>query len=193
MQQIKIDLFDIFGYLIPGSLLLVTGWILCEPSIIEMRDIGSAVSKFGLNSGIILALFAYALGLAITHLGSYSYEKINKISKYPDSKSKGVNTEKWVLIREYAEKHLSVIDRWVLLKTTSQNFFVVAFCSAIFSIMKFFYCNKIEWLITTAVLLFFARLFFLRARRFERYKDGDILTIVRVLKLEERIGNQEPK
>ena len=189
MENIKLDLFDIFGYLIPGSILLFAGWVLCDSSIVSVSNISQSLGKIDSKIGAIFLLVSYSIGFAGHYFGSKYYMYHNKLFGFKELEVEKA-TEKWILVREFASNHLSVLDRWALLKAMSQNLASTALLSSLFSVVKFGFTRYFEWLFVALVLLYFSHVFILRARRFAIFRDHDLTSLVDTLNLKNKLNTK---
>lgn len=191
MDNFKLDIFDLMGYMVPGSILLFNGLILGSPQIRSVCDIHTLCNSFSLGSFIALALMSYPVGFVVHYFGhqlfnAYRYlanrwfgTKINNLIQ---------ETRKWTLVREYGEKHLKILERWSLLKVVGQNLAAVSLFSAAISILKYFTSGQyFEWLVLAFGLVLLAIVFWIKSADFRRYVQVDIDDTISVLGLESKL------
>jgi hypothetical protein len=187
MDKLRLDFFDIMGYLIPGSAVLMAIWITADPGIARLYDLYGFLNKISAN--VILAGFvvAYTIGFTMHFAGSYIFYKMHpKLVKKRIIVTNNLPNY-WALIREYGDKHLPILDRWQALKALAAN--MAAFClmAILFCIIKWWQQGFREWLslIPVFILLFFA--YSNRAKVFAEYLDKDSLAVFESLNLSEKL------
>ena len=65
MDKIRLDFFDVLGYLIPGTALLLSLWVTADPSVEHMADLYDQY-RVGLGGGC-LCIWFYAAFIGFFH------------------------------------------------------------------------------------------------------------------------------
>jgi hypothetical protein len=94
--------------------------------------------------------------------------------------------EQWALIREYGEKHVSILERWYALRAFSQNLCAAAVLCAVIGLYKWFQHGYYEWGVLAAGLVFMAIVLMKRSFIFHKYLTDDIDAVIRKMKLKEK-------
>jgi hypothetical protein len=187
MDKIKFDFFDILGYLIPGTALLLSLWVTADHNIRELADLYTFISKITANTLLAGVVVAYVMGFTLHFLGSLIFSGVyRKRKKKRDSVTSDLSMY-WALIREHGGKHLPILDRWQALKALSSNLAAFSAIAVILAAIKWSCTQKPEWLIFCFVFggLFFAYLN--RAKVFSAYLDDDSYAVFQTLNLKEKL------
>lgn len=185
MDKIRIDFFDILGYLVPGSVLLMVLWIGVDTRVACISDIPDLLSKVD-QKGLLFSLFpAYITGFMLHAFGSslydlYAHKKIGK-------NSPGKVQDDWAYIREYGGKHISILERWYALRAFSQNLAAVGLIAGLFSLAKWWHAGYSEWFIVFAFSIGLCWMALKRSAIFDRFLSEDIAAVLR-LNLKDRKG-----
>lgn len=144
MEKIRIDFFDILGYLIPGSALLMVFWIGADSKVSSIGQIYHSINEIDKNALLVAVFIAYIAGFLLHALGDKMYDlfRYKKIVKYTPSEVQ----HQWAVIREYGERHISILERWYALRALSQNLSAVSLIAGIVCIFKFGQYRSFEWL-----------------------------------------------
>lgn len=185
MDKIRIDIFDILGYIIPGTALLMILWIAADSQIKSVWHIYESlkgVHEKAIYAGLILSYF---LGFILHILGSFLYDNYQKWKGKIAPKNETLTTpEKWALIRENGEKHVYILERWYALRAFSQNLAAMALICVLISIYKFFAFGYYEWLFISLVFCISFFIFLKRADTFHTVLNKDIAAVLKKLNLE---------
>lgn len=187
MDKIKFDFFDILGYLIPGTALLLSLWVTADKSLLELADLYTFISKITANTLLAGVVVAYVMGFTLHFLGSLIFAAVyRKRKKKRDSVTSDLSMY-WALVREHGGKHLPMLDRWQALKALSSNLAAFSAIAVFLAVIKWYCTGKPEWLIFSFVFgsLFFAYLN--RAKVFSAYLDDDSFAVFQTLKLKEKL------
>jgi hypothetical protein len=189
MEKIRIDFFDIFGYIIPGSALLMVGWIGADShvqSIWQIYQSIQVVDKTGIFTGLFLS---YILGFTLHIGGSFLYDKYRNglfSSKWVINSAEMTTSEKWTVIREYGEKHISILERWYALRAFSQNLTAISLISVVICLYKWWAFGYAEWAVLSLVFITSFMVFMKRSEIFHKVMDDDIHSVIKKLKLNEK-------
>lgn len=186
MDKIRIDLFDILGYIIPGSALLMIGWVGFDSKVQSIGQIYESVHQVDKKTILAGFFLSYFLGFSLHILGSYIYgiytsKKLNTLSKPALTIS-----EKWTIIREFGEKHVHLLERWYALRAFSQNLSAMALISFVLCLFKYFKFGYYEWLLMAIVLIVAFFIFINRARVFHKVLNDDMNAVLNKLKLADK-------
>jgi hypothetical protein len=189
MDKIRIDFFDILGYIIPGSALLMIGWIAVDSQVQSIWQIYQSIHAVD-KKAIFMGLFlSYILGFTLHILGSFLYDKYRNsalFKKPPLENNDLTMADKWTIIREYADKHILILERWYALRAFAQNLTAISLISIFICFYKWFKFGYYEW---SLLLLFFTASFIIFMKRAEvlhHILDTDIDSIVKKLKLNDK-------
>lgn len=190
MDKIRIDFFDILGYLIPGSALLIVFWIGADQKVKSAWQSFDSLHKADQQTAIIGIFLAYIAGFILHALGSSMYnlycKKKDVFQNRKNSSDLSVQ-DKWALIREYGEKHISILERWYALRALAQNLSAVALISALLCIYKYFQHYYWEWWIFFIAHIAITYLLLRRSEIFHQCLKSDVDAVINKLRLTERI------
>lgn len=187
MDKIRLDFFDILGYLIPGTALLLSLWVAADPSIVCLSDLYAFVGKITANTLLSGVVVAYVMGFTLHFFGTFLFDLMHgKMRRKRDSVTSNVPMY-WAVIREHGGKHLPVLDRWQALKALSSNLAAFSLIAIFLCTAKFFATDNKEWIWFLPVfsLLFFA--YSNRAKVFAGYLDDDSFAVFETLNLKEKL------
>lgn len=187
MDKLRLDLFDIMGYLIPGSALLMSIWITADPAIVRLYDLYNFLGKISAN--VVLAGFvvAYTLGFTMHFAGSFVFYKIHGSMVKKRTGATNNLSNYWALIREYGDKHLPILDRWQALKALSANMAAYCLIAIILCLVKWLQQGYWEWAMLTPFFLVLFGAYSNRARVFAEFLDKDSYAVFESLKLKEKL------
>lgn len=187
MDKIRLDFFDILGYLVPGTALLLSLWVTADTSILQLADLYSFVCKITANTLLSGVLVAYVIGFTLHFLGSFLFNLNKKKLKRKRDEVTSDIPQYWALIREHGAKHLPILDRWQALKALASNLAAFSLIAFLLCGLKAYLTQNLEWayLLPVFALLFFA--YSNRARIFAKYLDDDSYAVFMTLKLTEKL------
>ncbi len=198
MTNIKVSIFDLVSFIIPGIVILLSMTIGLNEKIISLRDLIILFKEADLTITFILIGLSYVIGFATYGIGSILYNLINKYfwketyrtGKYAKSDTDSESAYEWSVIREYSQANFLAINRWAALKGMASNltiglFFLAISCTTKFSDNKFIS----EWIVVFVSCLIMSLLLLNRARVYRRYRDYDIIGTTRMIK--EKLNNQK--
>ena len=186
MDKIRIEFFDILGYLIPGSALLMICWIAADgeaKSVWQVYQSVHSVDKKAIFMGLFLS---YLLGFTLHILGSFLYHKYhNGFSTQKPTAIAGLQTvqEKWTLIREYGEKHIPILERWYAFRAFSQNLCAISLICVFICLYKWIAFGYYEWAFLALVFIASFMVFMKRSEMFHQVLNEDMEAIIKKLKL----------
>ena len=187
MDKIRLDFFDVLGYLIPGTALLLSLWVTADPSVEHMADLYAFVCKITTNTVLAGVVVAYVFGFTLHLLGSFIFRwRYGKMKKKRDAVTANLAIY-WAVIRENGEKHLPILDRWQALKALSSNLAAFAFIAVFLCGAKAILTHQMEWAYLIAVFLplFFA--YSNRSKIFSDYLDDDSFAVFETLNMKEKL------
>jgi hypothetical protein len=189
MDKIRIDFFDILGYIIPGSAILMVGWIAADSNVQSAWQIYQSIHVVD-KKAIFFGLFlSYILGFTLHILGSFLYDKYRNVlmaKKNTDESSSLTVAEKWTLIREFGEKHVLILERWYALRAFSQNLTAISLISVFICLYKWWTFGYFEWAVLSLVFITSFVVFMKRSEIFHEVLDDEINAVVKKLKLNEK-------
>lgn len=196
MANIKMTVFDLVSFIIPGIVVLLAFTIATNEEIKSLGSIVEVFKKIDLITSFILTGLAYVVGFATYGIGSYTYRKVNKIfwkDPYYDYGKTEINTNisyKWSLIREYSPANFGAINRWAALKGMAQNLTIGLVLLAISTTTKFAKNEFLfEWIVISISCLVMGILLLNRARVYKRYREDDIKGTLKII--EEKLKQEE--
>lgn len=192
MDKIKFSIFDIFAYLIPGSIIATAFFIFFCPPSISYLDMVSQLQDITLSSGVILAIMSYVIGFGSDSIASFFYYKT--VCRILGSPRFTVETdlnlgEQRALVREFSPANYQFIHNWKVLKTMSHNL-SFSFLILLLPIVKGFVQMPIEFRLSHFVIgciIFSMSIIFIhRAHIFDTWHHQDLASIVKALHLESK-------
>lgn len=176
MDKIRVDFFDVLGYLIPGSALLMVLWIGGDGKVQTIWQVYDSIHQLDNKSLLIGLLMAYIAGFVLHALGDTLYDlyRFGKVRKYAKSDVQ----EKWALVREYGQKHIAILERWYALRALSQNLSAVCLIAAVAALFKFFFFHDKAWLVCSACSAVMVYILMRRAVIFHHYLNDDLDAIL---------------
>ena len=192
MNSIKLSLFDIFGYTLPGLFILIGILILSDKSLQSLVDAINVFKNINLPIGILIILIAYVLGFSFDSPGSWYYYKIGcKIFKDPKKETRSrfnFNREKehemLVMVRDKSPINNEMLQTWKLLKTMSHNLsfsFLLIVIISLVKILFFIVKNPIEWYILSGFCFILSIILLYRAIVFESWFYNHLVNTARAL------------
>lgn len=184
MDKIRIDFFDILGYLVPGSATLMICWIAADSQVKSIWQIYQSIHSVDKKAIFIGLFFSYLLGFTLHALGKFLFDRyqdntINK-KKLFDNTQLSV-PEIWTLIRENGEKHLSILERWYALRALSQNLSASSLLCVFICVSKWWIFGYFEWLLVALGFIMLFVVFMQKASVFNRYLNDDIIATIKIL------------
>ena len=184
MDKIRIDFFDILGYLIPGSAFLMICWIAADNQVKSVWQVYQSIHSVDKKTIFIGLFLSYLLGFTLHALGKFLFDKYednaaNK-KKLLDNTQLTV-AEIWALIREKGDKHLSILERWYALRALSQNLGGASLLCVFICVYKWWTFGFYEWIFIAFCFVAFFVVFMQKSRVFNRYLNDDIIASIKIL------------
>ena len=187
MDKIRIDIFDILGYLVPGSALLMIGWIAADSQVQSVWQIYQSIHKVDTKAIYLGLLLSYFFGFILHILGSALYDKYLHYKKPTMAHQTALTTpEKWTLIREYGEKHIPILERWYALRAFSQNLIAISVLSFLICFYKWMAFGYYEWGIASIIFILSFFILSKRALTFHDMLNNDMAAVLKKLNLENK-------
>ena len=196
VRNVQISIFDAFGFVFPGVLILFSAIILAEnDSVIHLKD---AIEPFkALNTSLFIAgtFIAYVIGFLVNTFGYKLYKKVGSLLwKMPDDIKLGREQARYaVLVREFSPRNLAHLEKWNALKAMSHNFsvsFLVLFIVCVIKTFSHLTTSGLEWICLGLASVYFAYTLLHRAYFYHRYYYEDLRHTVEALYLEEKAKNE---
>lgn len=185
METIKLSLFDIFAYALPGVFVLLGIIILADDSLVRITLLPELLGKLNLGTAILSILTAYVLGFALDSPASWFYYGIccrvggNPMRDTRAQYSVTRETEKRLLqvIRDRNSGIIAFLQTWKLLKTMSHNlaFTFLIFATTILAKITFYsISNPVEWFMLSGGSLVVSLILSQRAKIFDQWHYNDL-------------------
>lgn len=195
MDKLKFDFFDVLGYLIPGTALLLALWVTADASVVSLMDLYGFVSKINTNTLLSGLVVAYIMGFTLHFLGSFLFHQCfvrlkngGKAQAKPKRKDRGAYVALfWAHIREHGAKHLPILDRWQALKALSSNLAAFSLVAVCLCFWKYHTSGSKDWLMLSPVFLLLYFSYSNRAFKFGEYLEGDAEAVVNALELKSKL------
>lgn len=182
MDKIRIDFFDILGYLIPGSALLLVGWVAADGTVQSPWQAYESIHKADQRSALIGLFLAYIIGFMLHALGSTLYDfycKRRGVFQQKAGASDLTVQDKWALVRDRGEKHIPVLERWYALRALAQNLAAVTLIGSGVCVYKWMLYARWDWLLFAFLHLALTLLLLRRSEIFHRYLNLDLEAVIR--------------
>ncbi|MEM9341046.1 MAG: hypothetical protein AAGA66_20100, partial [Bacteroidota bacterium] len=112
MEKIKIGLFDAFGFILPGTILLMSILIALTPDLNTLESIQKIKLTFDLGNLSLGLVVAYVIGYATHNFGYYLHSRVGlKIWKLPNDLYTDVaGSQMNVLLREKSPNNMEYLE-----------------------------------------------------------------------------------
>lgn len=186
MKNVKITVFDIIAYIIPGIVVIAAFVIAFNHAIKDVEDVLVIIDHLGLAASFIILGLAYVIGFSIFGIGRSFYRMVNSLlwkDFYP------INYEiktacKWARIREFSPANFTIINKWAALKGMAQNLTVGLILLTISCITKIRGDeHSFEWILMILVSLTLSIMLLGRARAYKHYRDQDIEATLKIIEI----------
>jgi hypothetical protein len=184
MDKIRIDFFDILGYIIPGSALLMLSWIALDNQVHSIWQIYQSIHGVDQKTIFIGLFYSYIVGFILHALGNFIYYQLHRKNKKPITQLS--IHDKWTLIREYGEKHIPILERWYALRAFSQNLCAISGICIFLCLYKWHLFGYFEWGLFTFIFIASFIFFMKRSEVFDKFLENDIESVMNKLKLNEK-------
>ena len=183
MDKVRLDFFDIVGYLVPGSALLFSLWVTADPAVQSLMDLHAFIGRIDSKTLLACLMGAYILGFTLHFFGGILFKLSLKTKrKIPEAQL----PEYWTLIREYGGSHLAVLERWSAFKALSSNLGAFSLLAFLLSLIKLALTQKPEWLAVAAAFLFLYWVYRKKALIYHSFLDKDSAAVVEALDLKSK-------
>ena len=119
MEKIKLDLFDIFSYILPGFVLLLSIYLIINthPDIVEFLI--STISNMNFSTVMIAVIVCYICGFLGQYLGYEVFKVVSlKIwkTRMTGETSFGKMENEIVLIRHFSPNNFVALHKWLAIR-----------------------------------------------------------------------------
>jgi hypothetical protein len=146
MENIKYNLFDLFVYALPGSLIVLSisliqsNFHLCDPASRFFKEYFRDVNIF---ATIIFLAFSYCTGFISSIISRYFLRVKEYFFPLPHPIHSSLkNSEKYSLVREKSKENFKYIEQWNVLKSFSCNLAATVLFITIIFFLKY---NCFSW------------------------------------------------
>jgi hypothetical protein len=195
-RNVQFNLFDAFGFIFPGFLILFSLLILAEDStVVHLKDSFIPLNKIPTSLFIVATFLAYVVGFLVNTFGYRLYKKLgSRLWEMPKEVKLGREQARYsVLVREFSPRNMAHLEKWNALKAMSHNFsvsFLVLFAVAIIKTITHWGEAHLEWAGLALVSLYFAYSLLQRAFFYHRYYYEDLRHSVEALELEAKAHHE---
>ena len=179
MDKIKLGLFDIFVYILPGSIILISLDLIKNPHTYFVDYIFNCSKNYTLFQVAILLSVAYLIGFLNQY---FSYEVFKILSKLiwkrrltGKETSIGKLEDKIVMIRHFSPENFSALYTWLVLRGMCYSLFVACILLFFTVLVRAFQSNCLkEQYFDLIVILISSILFLRRSITFHEWIHGTI-------------------
>ena len=200
MDKIRLGLFDIFAYLLPGCFTLFSLVVLASPGIEHLGQMLDPFKNLNISEGILLVLASYMIGFALhipgwwmlKYIGLNIWKHYKRRTHKPDEiKERNKNT---ILVREYSRVNSRYIELWYALSSMARTLSLSCLFFSLVAIIKGFTVGKnsaIEvsgapWFWLALGLFFFAFVLLYCGAQAYSWAVRDLRNTVKVLHLKKK-------
>ena len=195
MDKIRLGLFDIFAYLLPGCCMLFSMVVAASSDIQSLDHLLIPFKELSLSEGILLVLASYMVGFALHVPGWWLLKYIGlniwrefkrRTSQESEFKERNKNT---VLVREYSKVNARYIELWYALSSMARTLSLTFLFFAVVSVVKGFRVSgedSSSWFFLALGLFFFSFVLLYRAAQSFSWAVRDIRNTVKQLHLKEK-------
>jgi uncharacterized membrane protein len=191
MESVKLSVFDIFVYLLPGLVCLTAIYIPFNPSITSLAGLAQSFKNIGLSTAVMALIAAYIVGHVADNQGSWLYYKIGcRVWGQPHPKVGHPSlsrAQQRALVRQYSPENYLYIQTWKLLKNMSHNLSFAFLMVMIVSAIRFAQIWSIDWAFLVIVSLIFMWSFLYRSHVYDTWHYKELLETVNGLRLEDKL------
>lgn len=132
MEKIKLGLFDVFTYILPGFFILLSVHLLINKTkdiVAYVIDISSGIN---FSNSILIILASFVLGFLNQYIAYELFKLVSKViwkKRMGDETSFGKMENKIVLIRHFSPNNFQALHKWLALR---------GMCYGMFQAMIFF-------------------------------------------------------
>lgn len=183
MDKVRLDFFDIVGYLVPGSALLFSLWVTADPTVKSLMDLHAFIGKIDSKTLLACLMGAYILGFTLHYFGGLLFRWSLKTSrKIPEKQL----PEYWTLIREHGSSHLGILERWSAFKALSSNLGAYSLLASVLSVIKLICTKNMEWILVSVAFLGLYWIYRQKALIYHSFLDKDSYAVFDALNLKEK-------
>lgn len=196
VRNVQISIFDAFGFIFPGVLILFACILLAEDTtVIHLKDVIHPLKGLSTALFVVGTFIAYVIGFLVNTFGYKLYKKVGGyLWNMPNEVKMGREQARYsVLVREFSPRNLAHLEKWNALKAMSHNFsvsFLVLFIVCMVKTFTHLQVAGFEWLAIGITSLYFAYTLLHRAHFYHRYYYEDLRHTVEALYLEEKAKNE---
>lgn len=189
MEKIKIGLFDFFGYIIPGALILFSLATLLDKDTSQVYYMYEILNKLTLTTTISLTIISYVIGVSSHSIGYALYRFITpKLWKNRKAESYLFEYDRskyLVLAREYSPNNMKYIEEWIAKRALCYNLSVGLLMFSVVGVIKILQNpnNYLQWLILCICVISLSILLLRRATSFDKWYLTDLYNTVEELNL----------
>jgi hypothetical protein len=191
-ENIKLSVYDLFAYMLPGALCLIAISILFNPSAINIQGLLQSFKAINITTGILVGVFAYVIGHVMDTYGSWLHYSLGcRIwgQPYPKEEHPSLNhSQLRALIRQYSLENYAYLQTWKVLKTMSHNLAFALIVFMVVSLIRLTQFPSFDWLFLSIASLFCWLSLLRRAQVYDTWHYKGLLETVQVLQLEKRIA-----
>lgn len=195
-RKIQLTLFDIFAFVLPGAIVILSIWIIGDGSLIYVQDVVDSLLKINTNETFVGGVIAYIVGFIINSFGYELHEKVGlKIWRIPATiiAEGQKNSQKNVLIREFSPNNLIYLEKWLSYRAFAHNL-AFAFLVLGFSLLTklLIYKPPVIWTWISLSIVVITSIFPLlyRAHLYQKIYYWDLSNTVKELRLEKKVTSE---
>ena len=185
MENLKIGLFDLFSYAIPGSIAIVISYLLYKVSngvCIDLTEIMSCSAGF--IPTVLFFVGTYLIGFFTSIFGDFIICIVEKIQGKQD------NSTKYCMVRELTPENFKSIEQFSVLRKMTVNLsFIILVGSLSFLIIIMLnnirFCG-IGFIVIAGIVV--SGLFFISFLKIHRLITTDLDNTIKIYKLKEHAG-----
>lgn len=186
MNNFQFNLFDVFGNVLPGFVILITSVTLFQELPFNAENIQWVFGNVDIKSSILILLLSYLLGFMLQFISAWIFKKV--ISYFV--KGKDGNREDYSIgkrgielsrIRHLSPNNYAIIERFLALRIFSFNMsFALVFLLLGFIISMFYVCKsyEIRELMLIPLALLFSFILMKRAINFLKFVHNVIDDVI---------------
>lgn len=194
MEKIKLGLFDVFVYMLPGSMVVLCFLLLKLDLDIDIEisidRVFRSVSKFNGYSFILLLVISYVIGFVFHPIGHRYFSFIGKRlwrKRLNIPENIVIKKEyRHLVVRHFSQENFTFAEKWFAYRGLSFNlslsllilFFIVIFKMFSFPTFSF------DWFIISLMALLFSIILLRRAITFHLWAKGTINGTIEALNLD---------
>jgi hypothetical protein len=181
MEKIKLGLYELFSYLLPGLIILFSVAIVYKPvpgGIIEYLKLISSIST---GQGLLGLLIAFLLGFSNQHIAFKYFNKMTSLTRLLKVKQETIKLskyeEKLCKIRHESPANYQTIEKWMAFRGMCYNISSSLIYLFVILIFYFIATNSILWpvnILTLIGIFFFILLFLRRGVSFHNWSISSI-------------------